>query len=288
MLARGRTVVARTRDAAAANETEDIATIIRAINARTPTGLKILTAFKDRFGEEAVAARPRSGGNRSTHYDFELQVGTAWKKIEHKGSQVYRHPGSDDAPWAAGVQFHNGGCEKYSLARKYAQIWYALYIESGALRAEFALTAPTPSFDEWFNKDCRVQADPKTPFGKELKAAVRAARGPRASLLEKRAAVLAALEVTDEDKTTLLAEMLPIANTVLDQKEYWLSIHGSLDGDFHVGWYPQFRIESIQDVVVEKNLDLELTFTCTNADPIHAILRWGKGAGFSCLRVDLK
>jgi hypothetical protein len=278
----------RTRTAAAANEAEDIATIIRAINTRTPAGVKILAAFKDRFGAEPTAARGRTGSNRGTHYDFEVEVNQSWKKVEHKGGQAYCRPNPDDAPWKAGVQFYNGGCEKYSLAQKYAQLWYAMYIESGSLREEFGITAPTPTFTEWFGKDCKAQDDPKTPFGKELKSVVRETRGPNASLREKRAAVLAALEVTDEDKAALIAEVLPIANHALDQKEQWLSIHGNLEGDFHAVWYPQFRIESIQDIVVEKNRDLELTFLCANSFTFHAILRWGKGAGFSNLRMDLK
>lgn len=285
---RGQAALPRTRNTAAANETTDIATIIHAINTRTPTGLKILAAFKDTFGVEPTAARERTGSNRGTHYDFEVEVDHVWKKVEHKGSQVYRLPNADDAPWKAGVQFHNGGCEKYSLARKYARTWYETHLQSGALKEEFAISAPCPEFDEWFEKDCRTQGDPKTPFGEELKRKVRDARGPKASLLEKRKSVLDALEITEEDKSTLIAEVLPIANQALEQKEYWLSIHGSLDGDFYAVWYPQFKIESIQDVVITKNLDVELTFLCANDFTFHGILRWGKGAGFSCIRVDLK
>lgn len=278
----------RTRNTAAANEVEDIANIIHAINARTPAGLVILTAFQTRFGMEITAARSRMGSSRGTHYDLEVEVDGIWKKVEHKGSQAYRLPNSDDAPWKGGVQFYNGGCEKYSLARKYARTWYTIYIESGTLKEEFGVEAPIPSFEEWFEKDCRVQDDPKTAFGKELKRKVREVRGEKASLLEKRAAVLAALEITDEDKVTLISEVLPIANHALDQKEYWLSIHGNIGGDFHAVWHPQFRIESIQDVQIKKNLDIEVDFVCANDFRFRGILRWGKGAGFSCLRMDLK
>lgn len=284
----GHTAMPRTRNTAAANETEDIAAIICAINTRSPTGLKILSTFKEQFGVEPTAARARKGANRGTHYDFEIEVNQVWKRVEHKGSQVYRLPNPDDAPWKAGVQFHNGGCEKYSLARKYAQIWHTTYLQSGTLKEEFDLAASIPEFHEWFERDCRTQGDPKTPFGKELKRKVRDARGHNASLREKRGAVLDALEITDEDKEQLIREVLPIANHALEQKEYWLSIHGNLGGDFHAVWYPQFTIESIQEVTMEKKLDLELTFTCANNFTFHGILRWGKGAGFSCVRVDLK
>ena len=278
----------RTRDTAAANEMIDIETIVNAINRQTSTGCRIISAFKERFDAEITAARHRSGSSRGTHYDFEIEVDGRWKRVEHKGGKTYRLPGPDDVPWKTGVQFYNGGCEKFSFARKYAQTWYAIYIASGSLREEFGLTAPTPTFDEWFEKDCRTQDDPRTAFGKELKVKVRQARGPTASLLDKRAAVLEELDITEEDKTTLVTEAMSIAKNVLAQKEYWLSIHGDLEGDFHAVWYPQFIIDSVVEVKVEKALDLKITLVCSDGFEFHPILRWGKGAGFSCLRVDLK
>jgi hypothetical protein len=280
--------VLRTRNTAAANEAKDILRIIRDINDQTPTGHAIISAFKEKFGLDIAAARMRKGSSRGTHYDFEIQVNEEWKKVEHKGSQTYRIPNPDDDPWKAAVQFYNGGCEKFSIATKYARVWYTMYIQSGLLTEEFGIEAPIPEFDEWFEKDCRVQSDPKTPFGKELKSKVRLLRGPRSSLLEKRGPVLQALEITEHDKHVLITEVLAIANHVLEQKEYWLSIHGNLDGTFHATWYPQFRIDSIQEVVIKKNLDLELSFVCVSGFSFHGILRWGKGAGFSCLRMDLK
>jgi hypothetical protein len=280
--------MSRTRNTAAENETKDISDIILAINTRSPAGQKIIDAFKEKFGIDVTAARQRKGSSRGTHYDFEIEVNHEWKKVEHKGGQAFRMPNAGDAPWKAGVQFHNGGCEKYTLAKKYAKTWYDMYIASDALREEFGIISPTPSFDEWFAKDCRTQADPKTAFGKELKKAVRAKHGLRASLLSKRKAVIAALEIDDADIATLLQEVMPIANHALEQKEYWLSIHGKLEGDFHACWYPNFTIATIGSATVKKNLDVEFTFQCGDDFKFKGILRWGKGAGFSCLRVDLK
>ena len=117
-------MAARTLDTAAANETKDIAAIIDALNAPgSPVGTKIKDAFKQKFGLEISAARKRQGSNRGTHYDFEIEVGGIWKKVEHKGSQNFRVPSPEEKPWLAGVQFHNGGCEKYSLAKKYELQW---------------------------------------------------------------------------------------------------------------------------------------------------------------------
>jgi hypothetical protein len=283
-----RRMISRTRDVAAANETKDIAAILHAIQTRTPAGCRIMTAFKEKTGLDITGCRGRSGTSRGTHYDFEIEVNNTWKKVEHKGSIVYRIPTWEESPWKAGVQFHNGGCEKYSLARKYARTWYDIHIASDALRNEFGITAPTPTFEDWFENDCRVQSDPRTAFGKELKEKVRQVRGPKESLLDKRAAVIDALEITDEDKKTLIQEVLPIVKQVLLQKDYWLSIYGRLDGDFHAVWQPQITIDSIENVIVEKKKDIEFRFWYPNNKQFYGILRWGKGAGFSCLRIDLK
>jgi hypothetical protein len=281
----------RTKQKAGENEAKDIEAIIAGINTKNACGARITDEFTRKFpGHELLSARPRQGGNRGTHYDFEALIRTAagaetWARIEHKGSYKYAAIGADDAPWSAGVQFYNGGCEKYSLAKKYARTWYDAYIATGALATEFGLMNPAPTYDDWFKSDCKAQDDPKTEFGKELKSVVRAAGG---SLLEKRATVNTALTITEEDERVLKDEVRTIANQALNQKEYWLTIRGNLDGEFVCAWYPQFTITAIEEVVVTKNRDIELEFRCNDAFVFHGILRWGKGAGFSNLRLDLK
>ena len=286
--------MSRTRDTAAANEDRDIKDIISGIKTGSAAGLKICAAFKSAFGIDIVDARPRTGGSRSTHYDFDILVRESsaepvWRHVEHKGSQQARPIGPNEKPWTAGVQFHNGGCDKYSLAKKYARTWYDIHVGSGTLKREFGITADTPSYEDWFNLDCCTQGDPKSAFGKELKRKVRALRpGPKPSLREKRGMVLSALEITDADKQLFIHEVLPIANQALEQKDYWLTIHGPVTGEFHVAWFPKFTITTINDVIVTKNLDIEFEFRCAADFAFRAILRWGKGAGFSCLRIDLK
>lgn len=280
----------RGRGNAGANETTDIATIITAINTRSPAGLQIMSAFRHRYGEDITRARARTGSNRGTHYDFEVEVGGVWKRVEHKSEQVYRIPNPDDVPWKAGVQFYNGGCEKYSFTRKYAQVWYDIHIRSGDLSKEYDIQAPIPTFEDWFDKDCRAQSIPRTSFAIELKRKVRQMRGKRESLRDKREPVHDAMLmlITEEDKANLVAEVLPIANQVLQEKDYWLSIHGDLTGDFHAVWYPSFTIGAIREVRIIKELDLKFEFVCEDGVTFGGILRWGRGAGFSNLRLDLK
>jgi hypothetical protein len=283
--------VSRTKAAAAANEDKDIADIIAAINNGTPTGQKLKDSFKAKFGTDIASAKERKGRSRSTHYDFLVVLSNGEeKRVEHKGS-VSRTKGDDsDAPWRAGVQFFNGGAEKYSICQAYARVWYDLYIASSALRVEFGLLAPTPSFEDFFQKDCRVQDDPTTPFGKELKEKVRALRGPKASLLEKREAVNNRLDLSEGVLATLKDEMSAIVNSVLSEKDCWLTIHGSLDdpASFDCAWYPPFSL-AITSVTAEKtDKDIWFTFSADNGSSCQGILRWGKGAGFSNLRLDAR
>ena len=278
----------RNKANAGKNDDIDISFITNAINYKSAAGINIISSFKKRFGEDLTRARARKGGNRNTHYDFEIEVNEEWKKVEHKGGQKFMIPSLDDKPWLVAVQFYNGGAEKFAIAKKYAKEWYDIHIISGLLKKHWKISAKTPSFEEWWKKDCIKQGSPGTSFGKELKEAVRKERGPKSSLLEERIVVLSALEFTDEDKKQLIDEVFPIVKEVLNDKEYWLSIHGNLNGEFHSTWYPQFTVSSILDVTFNKKKDLEMIFKCANGFTFNGILRWGSGAGFSNLRMDLK
>jgi hypothetical protein len=133
----------RTKAKAGKNERLDITKIVDEINNKTSIGLKICTAF---IGGEIIAARnptkKKQKGNRSLYYDYEIlvrrinddsEVIETWEQVEHKGSKQFRSISESEMPWVAGVQFYNGGCEKYEIAIAYAKIWYNEYILSGSL-----------------------------------------------------------------------------------------------------------------------------------------------------------
>lgn len=280
----------RTKKTAGANEDADIKKIIDDINNKKGCGKKIIEVFHEKFPDKQIyAARARQGSSRGTHYDFEIQIDNEqWVRVEHKGSQKCEPIRKNERPWDAGVQFHNGGCEKYKLAMKYAKIWFNRYIMSNKLKEEFDIKAQVPKFEDWYVLDCKAQGTPKTEFGRELKVKVQEKNGPNTSLRDLRAPVLAELEITEDDKENLSKEVLDIANEALDQKDYWLTIHGNLEGDFYCAWYSKFKISGIKDIIVKKNKDLEFEFLCEDDFRFNGILRWGYGAGFSNLRLDLR
>lgn len=275
----------RTRDRAGKNEQADITKIVNAIRTKSAAGLQIISAFKEKFGVDILDVRQRAGGNRATHNDFQICVApNEWKNVEHKGSQKCVPILPDQTPWAAGVQFHNGGCDKYSIGKLYARVWYDTHVASGILKAEWNLVAPIPSFDDWFKQDAKKQGNPGTLFGKELKEKV---RGAKTNLGEKRAAAHLAFQPTEADLQTFKQEVLTILNDALEKKDYWLTIHGNLDETFYCAWYPKFTIRTIDSVTIRKELDIWFDFNCPECK-FSCILRWGKGAGFSNLRIDAR
>jgi hypothetical protein len=282
--------VQRTRNDAGKNEKLDIHKIVTAINDKKPAGLKLIEQFQKKFGKTIVFARERTGSNRETHYDFEVCFENEleiWYKVEHKGSQKYVPIRPDQSPWTAGVQFHNGSCDKYEIGKKYAREYYNIWIGSGVLKKEWNIEAPIPDFDEWFSKDAKIQGNPGTKYGIELKRKVREARGPKASLRETRDAVNEIFNLSDEEMNVFSNESLISLNNILKEKDYWLTIHGDLDGDFYCEWYPKFTIKEIKNITLKKERDIWFNIDCGEIQ-FRAILRWGKGVGFSNIRIDAR
>jgi hypothetical protein len=254
-----------------------------------------MNAFKEKFpGAEIIDIRKRDGTSRKVHKDFDICVYftiesvSRWYHVEHKGKKSFTLIKPDAKPWAPGVQFYNGPCKQFSSAKIYARIWYNIHVVSGTLKTRFNIEAPIPEFDDWYTKDCTNQGDPRTPFGKELKQKYREQHGGGTSLLDEREVVNKAFNITDAEKEILIREAVDIATKVLDEKDYWLNIHGDLLGDFNVAWHPKYNISKITGVNIKQDLDLNIEFLCDNGNGFNAILRWGKGAGFSNLRLDLK
>lgn len=309
----------RTKRTAKANEEADITALIAFINdPESASGRILRDGYAARFaGQTLLAARrkdPAIGGKRvggrGVHYDFQICVGTAtattevtevtpsrWLNVEHKGSKTYSPIDPSLPPWTGGVQFYNGGMEKYRLARKYAEAWYTKYVGSGLLKERYGLTAPIPPMDVWIAKDAKVQGKPGTPFGKELKATYQAREGCAGKSLtaerdefvaEFYTALSADTETTAAAAAELAEDILPLVRDSLAQKDVWLQIAGDINGTFHCAWSPQLLVTRVDSVTIHKGRDIEIAVNCDGDFRFGGILRWGYGAGFSNLRLDLR
>lgn len=280
----------RTKRTAKANEDSDITALIAHINNPDSASGRAL-----RVGYTAgtlLGARRAAGGGRGVHYDFQICVGpNEWLNVEHKGSKTYAPIDPTRPPWTGGVQFYNGGMEKYRLARRYAEAWYNKYVGSGLLSQRYGLTAPIPPMEVWIAKDAKVQGKPGTPFGKELKTVYQAREGcAKKSLTAERDEFVSEFAATCDatDVTCLAEDVLPLIRDSLAQKDVWLQIAGDVNGAFHFAWSPKLSVTRVDAVTIRKGRDIEIDITCDNGFQCGGILRWGYGAGFSNLRLDLR
>jgi len=230
-------------------------------------------------------------GGRSKHYDFEVKLENddVWKRVEHKGKKDYKPIDVTSSAWASGVQFYNGTANKFKIGITYANDWYTHFIESGEISKTYGILSPIPTRDEWV-KDVMQQGDPKTKFGMELKLKFRETN-PGKSLLEERNQFIDTIfQPTAEDLDKLSKEALAEANRVLREKDLWLQIHGDINGDFYCEWTGPIEINEITHAYTTKegSKDVNFVFECDDNFKFGGILRWGKGAGFSNLRLDLK
>lgn len=292
----------RSKKNAKANENADIDVLIAQINSPTSeAGARLRADYLARFGATLVGARrsdpsKRGAGGRGVHYDFQICViyadgRDAWLNVEHKGSKNYAPINKDLPPWTGGVQFYNGGMEKYRLARKYAEAWHSKYIESGLLKSRYGIVAAEPDLETWIAGDARIQGKPKTPFGTELKRVYQALPGcgDKSLTAERDEFVEIFFKTCDGKAAAELAEdIYPLVRDSLAQKDVWLQVAGDVNGAYYFAWSPPLRVSRIDRVEFKKGRDIEFTVYCDNDFQFSGILRWGYGAGFSNLRCDLR
>ena len=291
----------RTKGNAKANEDTDVSALITLLNhAESVKGQEMRDAFKARFGLTIIGAtrhktiqqaKQKRGGGRSIHYDFVVKLADGTERtVEHKGSKDKNPIDLSLPPWTGGVQFYNGGMEKYRLSQKYAREWYHKFIVSGILSERYGLTSPIPTEEEWIAKDAKVQSLAKTSFGKELKKVYQERRGcEKGSLKAERDEFVQGFNWSEEDNQHLAEDVFPLIQSSFAEKDVWLQIAGSVEnGDFHFAWRDPIRIQRVERITIEKKKDIEFTVECDDGVVVHGILRWGYGAGFSNIRIDLK
>tara|TARA_B110000114_G_scaffold13806_1_gene13401 strand:+ start:83 stop:1186 length:1104 start_codon:yes stop_codon:yes gene_type:complete len=275
------------------NEVRNIELIIDHLNQITPLGKKLIKKLEEEFGIILNYSENRKG-NRNSHYDFKI-VDTNNKEyqVEHKGSYKNKRIATQDKPWKSGVQFLNGGAEKFSICKIYAKLWFDTYIESMYLSNLYNIESQIPTFNNWFKSDCCCQGDPKTAFSKELKSTFRNRNknGPK-SLIDLRENInILFLEEYKNDESIqrkFKEELDIIVKDVLKEKHLWLQINGDLSSeDVSFQWYKQMSYNKITNIKISYKTDINIIVE-TDKFNFNAILRWGKGAGFSNLRIDSK
>jgi hypothetical protein len=305
--------VERTKRTAKANEDKDIDMLIHLINdSSSLKGGEMRRTFYD--VDKSITAARRSDpsltgkkvGGRGVHYDFQICVDSQWLNVEHKGSKTYSPIDPKLPPWTGGVQFYNGGMEKYRFAKRYAEAWYTKFIASGILKSRYNITAPIPTLDDWIKNDAKSQDKGKTEFTKELRAKI---TQMNKTLKEERDEFVNEFYETcsESDCETLKEDILPLVQESLSQKNVWLQVAGDIEsgkfyhkwskqlvvtkiesGKFYHKWSKQLVVTKIESVTIKKGKDILIEVVCDNNFTFGGILRWGYGAGLSNIRLDLR
>jgi hypothetical protein len=272
------------------DEALNIAKIHAHINNKTLCGVKIKDAFHCAFPDMPVFEKTIvSGGTRGIHHDFKLQwLDAVEKTTEYKGCKDKSIIDSTKPPWINGVQFYNGTATKFIVGHLYARKFYETMLDD--IIEHFKMVTAKPSYEEWLKDTC-VQGKPKStsPFHYELRE-----KGYKSDYLsECRKRFNKTFVLTDTELLHLQGEVFQKANEVLEQKDYWLQIHGKMDepDDFEVHWSGKVTIAPIvltKQVHSDSGCDVNFEFTCVDGSVFKAKLRWGYGQCITNLRLDLK
>jgi phenylpyruvate tautomerase PptA (4-oxalocrotonate tautomerase family) len=258
--------------------------LCKQMDTNTPLGSKVKESFFLLTGKQIKNAIS-SGGSRKDHYDFKVVTITDEEyRIEHKGSKE-KHS-STDQPWEQSVQFYNGTGSKFSIGQLYAKEWYKKFIQSGYLSATYGLETPIPSYEEW-SFDVFRQGRGKSKWTLEIRS-----KYPKGFTKERNEFVKRFNEtITEEDKHVLIQEVTSMANSVLQEKDYWIQVQGDVTtDDCTTSWFPRVALydDKIESVIIKNSTDSLFTITWKDERSISVIIRWGYNQGVTNLRVDLK
>ena len=266
-----------------------ITKICEKINNNSKLGNKLRESYYN-FYNKNIYNVIKVGGN-SDHYDIKvIHNDTTTKQIEVKSRQIFQpNIKNTNRPWEISVQFLNGPGNKFSIASYYAKLWYDNIVCNRDIVGKFVPhTIKCPQFDEW-KKDAFKCGDPSSEFGITLKQNYRLMY-PKSSMLDYRKIVNDKFEFTEDYKIEMIDEVQRIYNKCMIEKEGWLQTFGDPDDieKFNFKWFDKVDAYKIIDINCIKSRDILFEIKCDNDYKFNAILRWGKGAGFSNIRLDLK
>lgn len=281
------------RETAKKDEDIRVAWICEQINQRTEVGLKIMSDYKEKF-EKEIRSVIKKGGN-NIHYDILIyHTDGTTIRCEEKGTHNYTEVINENtSPYENSVEFYNGPAEKFSISEKYLKLWYDLIVNDSDINMKYNLPVP-PSFEEWLVGGPYCMIDPTSDYSIKTKINYRE-KYPKKSMngcghdeIDYRIRVNDSFEIDDKEKSILIEEVQNIYNDVMEQKDVWLQTTGTIDGQFSFKWFDKIEPKKIISVEMIKKKDINFIFKLKDGNSFTGIMRWGKGCGFSCFRMDFK
>jgi len=215
-------------------------------------------------------------------------------KIEEKGSikgKITEH----GTAWENSVQCLNDVPQKYPICMKYAELYYEHVIKKINWKELLDVDEEIPNFEQWLTDAFRC-GDPKTEFVKKIKSNCRLKYGEKTSFTglnetpNFREIVNQQFQLHDREKEALVEIVSERLFEVLNEKDIYLQTSGNIDDNtFKFAWKEHIEPPIIYDVILRKEKDLWFDFvTEEGAYDFKGILRWGKGAGFTNIRFDIR
>lgn len=263
------------------------------INNDTELGKAIKEEYKSMFGLDILKVEKKGGNN--IHYDILIHhTDGSVKKCEEKGTQNYTEVINENTPpHENSVEFYNGPAKNFSISKKYLKLWYDLVVNNPEINNKYDFPDP-PSFEEWLIGGPYCMVDPKSEYSIKCKEYYRV-KYPKKSMngwghdeIDYRIEPNNAFYMSEEEKISLIEEVQNIYNDIMNQKDVWLQTTGTIDGPFSFKWFDKIEPNKIIDVELVKNKDIEFIFKLEDNTSFTGIMRWGKGCGFSCFRMDFK
>ncbi len=270
-----------------------VQSICNHINNKTDLGLKLIKEYYELFGLEILKVEKKGGNN--IHYDILIyHTDGTINKCEEKGSLNYNEVINDKTPpHEKSVEFYNGPAKNFSISKKYLKLWYDLVTNNSDINKKYNLP-DSPPFEEWLIGGPYCMVDPTSEYSIKNKENYRYIY-PKKSMngwghdeIDYRIKPNDAFSITEDEKLTLIKEVQDIYDHIMNEKEVWLQTTGDPQKEFSFKWYNKIEPKKIIDVELVKNKDIEFIFKLDDKTSFTGIMRWGKGCGFSCFRMDLK
>ena len=288
------------------SEKERLNSICYHINNSTFYGKKLKEDYFKLFNQNLKQALV-TGGTNKHHYDIMMiHNDNSTKKCEEKSTIYYKEDLSNEVkPWVYSVQVFNGVGKHFGIGLLYAKLWYKHNIAPQEVKKNYQILSPIPSEKEWLRKDAFQCGNPKTRYGKELKQKFRDIHGEtsmngkskkdfKENIYDYREPVI--YEFTElfrsepKIKKQLIKEIQEKLERVFLEKECFLQDTGDINSnEFSFKWYNQIKIPKIKDVVLN-NRKSDITFDIITdiTQNYTLVLRFGKGTGFSNIRIDIR
>lgn len=281
------------RQTAKKDEDIRVSGICNILNVYTELGVKMKESYYDKFNKVILYVEKK--GSNNIHYDILIHhTDDTTFRCEEKGTQHYREVIDENTlPHEYSVEFYNGPAKKFSISKKYLKLWYDLIVNDSEFNQKYNLPDPPP-FEEWLVGGPYCMVNPKSDYSIKNKENYReiypgkSMNGWGHDEIDYRIRVNDSFEITEEEKSILIEEVQTIYNDVMDQKDVWLQTTGTIDGPFSFKWFDKIPPQKIVAVELLKKTDIEFIFKLEDGSSFTGIMRWGKGCGFSCFRMDLK